>query len=65
MQTSLQLDVSPGFDAPSMAKAIPYGGLRSHPLLAIFIDSGVMVALLAVLSGLALTVEVARLRLPA
>ena len=33
--------------------------------MAIFIDSGVIVALLAVLSGLALAVEAARLRLPA
>ena len=41
------------------------GACGAIPLLAIFIDSGVMVALLAVLSGLALTVEVARLRLPA
>ncbi len=36
----------------------------SIPLLAIFINSPVMVALMAVLCGLALTVEAVRLRLP-
>ena len=40
------------------------GAGSAIPLLGIFVSSGVMVILLAALSGLALLVEIARLRLP-
>ena len=64
MQRLLDLPTSPAPTVTVWRRLFHMGACSAIPLLAIFVDSVVMVILLATLSGLALLIETVRLRIP-
>ena len=63
MRIPIGLHVRPASAPPKWRRLFHIGACGAIPLLGIFVGSGVMVTLLATMSGLALLVELARLRL--
>ncbi len=64
MQRTLHLCIPAASTPPVWRRLFHIGACSAIPLLGIFFNPTVMVALLATLSGLALLVEVSRLRVP-
>ena len=64
MRTPIGLHIRPASAPPKWRRLFHIVACGAIPLLGIFVSPGVMVTLLATMSGLALLVELARLRLP-
>ena len=64
MQRPPESSTSAALTPPLWRRLFHMGACSSIPLVAIFASGGLMVVLMAVLSGLALSIEGARLRLP-